>query len=166
MAVGTARQTSATARPAAATAPADPAVTAPAAAATGDGDRLPPEFFTDPDPAAGATHAANAGLRATGCPVHPINYPPGGEAYVVSDYETARQGFADPRLSKSVDNMDEFPRDGGVALLTPTNSPTPPPPTRANCPAWLPTTRRTSSTPPVPRAAPRAWSYRTATSSP
>lgn len=109
MAADTARQTSATARPAA-PAPADPAVTA-LAAATGDGDRLPPEFFTDPDPAAGATHAANARLRATGCPVHPINYPPGGEAYVVSDYETALKGFADPRLSKSVDNAPAWFRD-------------------------------------------------------
>ncbi|MGW2933703.1 cytochrome P450 [Streptomyces sp. NPDC001156] len=89
---------------------ADPAVTA-LAVATGGGDRLPPEFFTDPDPAPGATHAANAGLRATGCPVHPINYPPGGDAYVVADYETALKGFSDPRLSKSVDNAPAWFRD-------------------------------------------------------
>lgn len=93
-----------------------PPVSGPALAAlvdvvTGGGDRLPPEFFTEPDPAPGATHAANARLRATGCPVHPINYPPGGDAYVVSEYETALKAFGDPRLSKSVDNAPGWFRD-------------------------------------------------------
>lgn len=93
-----------------------PPVSGPALAAlvdvvAGGGDRLPPEFFTEPDPAPGATHAANARLRATGCPVHPINYPPGGDAYVVSEYETALKAFGDPRLSKSVDNAPGWFRD-------------------------------------------------------
>ncbi|GGZ23575.1 cytochrome P450 family protein [Streptomyces nitrosporeus] len=72
-------------------------------------DRLPPEFFTDPEP--GGTHAANTRLRTSGCPVHAINYPPGGDAYVVADYATALEGFSDPRLSKQVENAPAWFRD-------------------------------------------------------
>ncbi|MFF2729342.1 cytochrome P450 [Streptomyces sp. NPDC058008] len=74
-----------------------------------DTDQLPPEFFTAPEP--GDTHAANKRLRAAGCPVRAINYPPGGDAYVVADYETALKGFSDPRLSKQVENSPAWFRD-------------------------------------------------------
>jgi cytochrome P450 len=61
---------------------------------------LPPEFFTVPpaDP-----HAQNAAVRAA-CPVRRINYPPGSEAYVVTDYATALDAFFDERLSKDPAN--------------------------------------------------------------
>ncbi len=114
MSADTTRQTSAPAAPAPGTATPQapsPALAALADAAVGGGDRLPPEFFTAPDPAPGATHAANTRLRGTGCPVHPINYPPGADAYVVSEYETALKAFGDPRLSKSVDNAPGWFRD-------------------------------------------------------
>lgn len=74
-----------------------------------DTDQLPPEFFTAPEP--GDTHAANKRLRAVSCPVRAINYPPGGDAYVVADYETALKGFSDPRLSKQVENSPAWFRD-------------------------------------------------------
>jgi cytochrome P450 len=61
---------------------------------------LPPEFFTVPPP---DPHAQNAALRG-GCPVHKINYPPGSEAYVVTDYQTAYDAFFDPRWSKDPAN--------------------------------------------------------------
>jgi cytochrome P450 len=63
-------------------------------------DPLPAEFFTVPpaDP-----HVQNAALRAT-CPVRRIDYPPGGEAYVVADYPTVFNAFSDPRLSKDPAN--------------------------------------------------------------
>ncbi|RUQ34990.1 cytochrome P450, partial [Micrococcus sp. HSID17227] len=48
---------------------------------------------------------------AAGCPVRAINYPPGGDAYVVADYETALKGFSDPRLSKQVENSPAWFRD-------------------------------------------------------
>ncbi|NBM14484.1 cytochrome P450 [Streptomyces sp. GC420] len=85
------------------------AETSDAAPVTTGAGPLPPEFFTAPE--AGATHAANAKLRASGCPVHAINYPPGGDAYVVADYETALKSFSDPRLSKQVDNAPAWFRD-------------------------------------------------------
>lgn len=72
-------------------------------------DQLPPEFFTAPEN--GDLHTANAKLRATGCPVHAINYPVGGEGYVVSDYATVLKAFSDPRLSKQVDNAPGWFRD-------------------------------------------------------
>lgn len=59
---------------------------------------LPPEFFDDPNP---RRHADNAALRSA-CPVHPINHPPGAEAYIVMDHATVGEAFADPRLSKRV----------------------------------------------------------------
>ncbi|MFE2756044.1 cytochrome P450 [Actinosynnema sp. NPDC059335] len=60
---------------------------------------LPPEFFNDPGD---DRHGWEAALRADG-PVHRIDYPPGAEAYIVTDYETTLKAFTDPRLSKSVD---------------------------------------------------------------
>lgn len=68
---------------------------------------LPPEFFTEPpaDP-----HRQNAELRAT-CPVRRIDYPQGGEAYVVADYQTAFDAFSDPRLSKDPANAPAWFRE-------------------------------------------------------
>ena len=70
-------------------------------------DPLPPEFFTVPpaDP-----HQQNTQLRAT-CPVRRIDYPPGGEAYVVADYPTAFDAFSDPRLSKDPANAPAWFRE-------------------------------------------------------
>lgn len=68
---------------------------------------LPPEFFTVPpaDP-----HAQNAAIRDA-CPVRRINYPPGGDAYVVADYETAHAAFFDERLSKDPANSPSWFRE-------------------------------------------------------
>lgn len=68
---------------------------------------LPPEFFTEPpaDP-----HEQNAALRSA-CPVHAIDYPPGGEAYVVTDYATSFDAFSDPRLSKDPANAPAWFRE-------------------------------------------------------
>ena len=68
---------------------------------------LPPEFFNAPgkDP-----HGLAATLRAS-CPVRKINHPPGAEAYVVADYDTALAAFTDPRLSKRVDSAPDWFRD-------------------------------------------------------
>ncbi|GAA2300841.1 cytochrome P450 [Streptomyces hawaiiensis] len=72
-------------------------------------EQLPPEFFTAPE--GNDLHTANAELRASGCPVHAINYPVGGEGYVVADYTTVLKAFSDPRLSKRVDNAPAWFRD-------------------------------------------------------
>ncbi|MFG2877550.1 cytochrome P450 [Streptomyces sp. NPDC048337] len=72
-------------------------------------EQLPPEFFTAPE--GGDIHAGNTRLRSSGCPVKAINYPVGGEGYVVADYETALKGFSDPRLSKRIDNAPAWFRD-------------------------------------------------------
>ncbi|MFB6847852.1 cytochrome P450 [Streptomyces sp. NPDC056373] len=72
-------------------------------------EQLPPEFFTAPE--GNDLHTANAKLRASGCPVHAINYPVGGEGYVVADYSTVLKAFSDPRLSKRVDNAPAWFRD-------------------------------------------------------
>ncbi|MEU9701189.1 cytochrome P450 [Streptomyces sp. NPDC047981] len=72
-------------------------------------DQLPPEFFTAPE--GNDLHTPNAELRASGCPVHAINYPVGGEGYVVADYETTLKAFSDPRLSKQIDNAPAWFRD-------------------------------------------------------
>ncbi|MFF5365698.1 cytochrome P450 [Streptomyces sp. NPDC013187] len=72
-------------------------------------EQLPPEFFTAPE--GNDLHTANAALRAGGCPVHAINYPVGGEGYVVADYTTVLKAFSDPRLSKQVDNAPAWFRD-------------------------------------------------------
>jgi len=68
---------------------------------------LPPEYFTEPpaDP-----HEQNAALRSA-CPVHAIDYPPGGEAYVVTDYATSSEAFSDPRLSKDPANAPAWFRE-------------------------------------------------------
>lgn len=70
-------------------------------------DPLPMEFFNSPpaDP-----YREYAVLRET-CPVRRIDHPPGSDAYVVADYETAFNAFGDPRLSKSVDNAPAWFRD-------------------------------------------------------
>ncbi|WP_433238947.1 cytochrome P450 family protein [Streptosporangium sp. CA-135522] len=54
---------------------------------------LSPEFGKDP-------YAAYAALRAKG-PVHPIDFPPGMDAFLVVDHEHGRKALNDPRLSKS-----------------------------------------------------------------
>ncbi|MEU1001431.1 cytochrome P450 family protein [Streptomyces tibetensis] len=72
-------------------------------------EQLPPEFFTAPE--GNDLHTANAKLRASGCPVQAINYPVGGEGYVVADYTTVLKAFSDPRLSKRVDNAPAWFRD-------------------------------------------------------
>ncbi|MCP3767472.1 MULTISPECIES: cytochrome P450 family protein [unclassified Streptomyces] len=72
-------------------------------------EQLPPEFFTAPE--GNDLHSSNARLRATGCPVHAINYPVGGEGYVVADYATVLKAFSDPRLSKRIDNAPAWFRD-------------------------------------------------------
>ena len=68
---------------------------------------LPPEYFTEPpaDP-----HEQNAALRSA-CPVHAIDYPPGGEAYMVTDYATSSEAFSDPRLSKDPANAPAWFRE-------------------------------------------------------
>ncbi|MDH6112896.1 cytochrome P450 [Kitasatospora sp. MAP12-15] len=68
---------------------------------------LPPEFFTHP---LEDRNAQYANLRQT-CPVRAINHPPGAEAYIVSDYETALSLFGDPRISKSLENSPKWFRD-------------------------------------------------------
>ncbi|MEN3360890.1 MAG: hypothetical protein V7637_4872 [Mycobacteriales bacterium] len=75
--------------------------------AAGPYQPLPAEFFTEPpaDP-----HEQNAELRAS-CPVRRIDYPPGGEAYVVADYPTAFDAFSDPRLSKDPANAPAWFRE-------------------------------------------------------
>lgn len=59
---------------------------------------LPPEFFNNPGD---DVHGWDNEVRSH-CPVHKINHPPGAEAYVVADYETALNAFSDPRLSKQL----------------------------------------------------------------
>lgn len=59
---------------------------------------LPPEFFNNPG---NDVHGWDDEVRSR-CPVHKINHPPGAEAYVVADYETALSAFGDPRLSKQL----------------------------------------------------------------
>ncbi|WP_435878012.1 cytochrome P450 family protein [Streptosporangium canum] len=68
-----------------------------------EGDRmsqkLPVEFVVNPefgrDP-----YAAYAALREKG-PVHPIEFPPGVDGFLVVDYEHGRRALNDPRLSKN-----------------------------------------------------------------
>ncbi|XVV00254.1 cytochrome P450 family protein [Actinosynnema sp. CA-248983] len=72
-----------------------------------DYEKLPPEFFTEPNP---DRHADNAALRSK-CPVHQVNHPVGAEAYVVMDYETVSKMFSDPRLSKSVSKAPAWWQD-------------------------------------------------------
>lgn len=69
--------------------------------------KVPTEFVTAPgaDP-----HPANAALRAR-CPVHEIDYPSGADAYVVVDYETNEEAFADSRLSKEIENAPDWYRE-------------------------------------------------------
>ncbi|KAB1933410.1 cytochrome P450 [Micromonospora sp. ALFpr18c] len=62
------------------------------------GQTLPPEFFNNPGD---DIHGWDNEVRSH-CPVHKINHPPGAEAYVVADYETALSAFGDPRLSKQL----------------------------------------------------------------
>ncbi|MFJ8913670.1 cytochrome P450 [Amycolatopsis sp. NPDC102389] len=68
---------------------------------------LPAEFCTRPGP---DPYAGYAEVRGT-CPVRAIEYPPNSEAYVVADYETVSNSFADRRLSKSVDNAPGWFRE-------------------------------------------------------
>jgi cytochrome P450 len=62
--------------------------------------RLPTEFLIGPafaeDP-----YAQYAVLREEG-PVHPVDFPPGVDAYLVLDHEHGRAALNDPRLSKDV----------------------------------------------------------------
>jgi cytochrome P450 len=74
---------------------------------TDPGAVLPAEFCTRP----GANpYAAYAQVRGT-CPVRQIDYPQDSEAYVIADYETVSQMFADQRLSKNVDNGPDWFRE-------------------------------------------------------
>jgi cytochrome P450 len=68
---------------------------------------LPAEFCMAPG---SNPHAAYAAVRST-CPVRKIDYPPNSEAYVVADYESVSELFADHTLSKSVDNAPQWFRD-------------------------------------------------------
>ncbi|WP_113699096.1 cytochrome P450 family protein [Nonomuraea lactucae] len=60
--------------------------------------KLPASFLSAPAFAADP-YAGYAALREKG-PVHPIDFPPGAEAFVVVDHEHARSALNDPRLSK------------------------------------------------------------------
>ncbi|MGV9774571.1 cytochrome P450 family protein [Streptosporangium sp. NPDC003464] len=60
-------------------------------------EKLPAEFVFSPefsrDP-----HSTYSALRDRG-PVHPIDFPPGTDAFLVVDYEHGRKALNDPRLS-------------------------------------------------------------------
>lgn len=70
-------------------------------------ETLPTEFVLKPG---GDPHPANAELRSR-CPVHKVDYPAGGEGYLVMDYEHVLNAFSDPRLSKRIDNTPDWYRD-------------------------------------------------------
>ncbi|GAA1009482.1 cytochrome P450 [Acrocarpospora pleiomorpha] len=63
-------------------------------------EKLPFEFVLTPEFAA-SPYAAYDTVRARG-PVHPIDFPPGFQAFVVIDQELGRAALADPRLSKDI----------------------------------------------------------------
>lgn len=73
-------------------------------------EKIPTEFFIDPGP---SPHAATADLRAR-CPVHPIDVPPGAEAYAVLGNKAVEEAFGDARLSKQVENLPDRYRDKAV----------------------------------------------------
>ncbi|MFF5212057.1 cytochrome P450 [Streptosporangium sp. NPDC000396] len=64
-------------------------------------EKLPAEFVFDPeynrDP-----YAVYAALREKG-PVHPIDFPPGMDAFLILGHEHGRPALSDPRLSKDLD---------------------------------------------------------------
>lgn len=64
---------------------------------------ISPEFGTDP-------YTLNSALRNKG-PVHPIDFPPGAQAFLVVGYEHVRAAFADPRLSKDLSNAPDWFRE-------------------------------------------------------
>ncbi|WP_246268343.1 cytochrome P450 family protein [Nonomuraea typhae] len=59
-----------------------------------------PEFSRDP-------YAAYDKLRESG-PVHPIDFPPGMNAFLVVDHELGRAALNDPRLSKDISAFGEY----------------------------------------------------------
>jgi cytochrome P450 len=61
---------------------------------------ISPEFAADP-------YGLNARLRDIG-PVHPIDFPPGAQAFLVVGYEHVRAAFVDPRLSKDLRNGPDW----------------------------------------------------------
>ncbi|MEV7013912.1 cytochrome P450 [Streptosporangium sp. NPDC051022] len=72
-------------------------------------DKLPFDFLLNPelgrDP-----YPAYAALRKSG-PVHPIDFPPGVNAFLVVDYEHGRPALNDPRLTKDLARALEPFRD-------------------------------------------------------
>ncbi|MFC1410269.1 cytochrome P450 [Streptacidiphilus sp. N1-12] len=68
------------------------------------------ELITRPGP---DPHTEIAQLRQR-CPVHPIDFPAGSQAYLVVDHETAVRAFNDPRLSKDINNAPDWFRDQAV----------------------------------------------------
>ncbi len=72
-------------------------------------EKLPFEFLLNPgfvrDP-----YTACAALRKTG-PVHPIDFPPGTDAFLVIDYEHGRPALNDPRLAKDISWAPESLRE-------------------------------------------------------
>jgi|SRR5450756_1118664 len=68
------------------------------------------ELITRPG---GDPHTEIAELRQR-CPVHPIDFPPRSQAYVVLDHETAIRALNDPRLSKDINNALDWFRDQAV----------------------------------------------------
>ncbi|MEV4896404.1 cytochrome P450 [Nonomuraea sp. NPDC055795] len=63
-------------------------------------EKLPFEFLFAPD-FSRDPYTAYDGLRAGG-PVHPIDFPPGMDAFLIIDHEVGRAALNDPRLSKDI----------------------------------------------------------------
>jgi cytochrome P450 len=76
-------------------------------------EKLPFEFFLNPLYSENP-YEVYAGLRERG-PVHPIDFPPGSDAFVVVDHEHGRAALSDPRLSKQMgESAPAWLRKGGV----------------------------------------------------
>jgi cytochrome P450 len=61
------------------------------------------EFGADP-------YTPNSSLREQG-PVHPIDFPPGAQAFLVVGYEHVRTAFTDPRLAKDLRHAPDWFRE-------------------------------------------------------
>jgi cytochrome P450 len=76
---------------------------------SGTSDRLSSDYLTSPE-FARDPYGPNDALRARGA-VHPIDFPPGAEAFLVVGYEQVRAAFTDPRLSKDLRNGPDWFRE-------------------------------------------------------